>query len=43
MASISIAKRYSEGVTLQYVALSMAEKATITTKLAIAANDNNAH
>ena len=39
MASITIAMRHSQGVTLQYVALSMAEKASITTRLAIAAYD----
>ena len=39
MASITIAMRHSQGVTLQYVSLSMAEKATITTRLAIAAYD----
>ena len=36
MASIAIAMRHSQGVTLQYVALSLAEKASITTRLAIA-------
>ena len=40
MASISIAMRHSQGVTMQYIALSLAEKATITTKLAIASYDN---
>ena len=40
MASISIAMRHSQGVTMQYIALSIADKATITTKLAIAAYDN---
>ena len=39
MASITIAMRHSQGATLQYVSLSMAEKATITTRLAIAAYD----
>ena len=36
MASITIAMRHSQGVTLQYVALSLAEKASVTTRLAIA-------
>ena len=39
MASISIAMRHSQGVTLQYVSLSLAEKASITPRLAIAAYD----
>ena len=39
MASITIAMRHSQGVTLQYVALSIAEKASITIRLAIAAYD----
>ena len=33
MASISIAMRHSQGVTMQYVALSFAEKAVITTRV----------
>ena len=37
MASITIAMRHSQGVTMQYVALSIAEKASITTRLAVAA------
>ena len=37
MAYITIAMRHSQGVTMQYVALGLAEKATITTRLAIAA------
>ena len=37
MALITIAMRHSQGVTMQYIALSVAEKASITTKLAIAA------
>ena len=37
MAHITIAMRHSQGVTMQYVSLSMEEKATITTRLAIAA------
>ena len=36
MAAITIAMRHSQGVTLQYVSLPLSEKATITTKLAIA-------
>ena len=39
MASITIAMRHSQGVTMQYVALTIAEKASITTRLAIAAYD----
>ena len=39
MASICIAMRHSQKVTLQYIALSLAEKASITTRLAIAAYD----
>ena len=35
MAIITIAMRHSQGVTLQYVALTMAEKAVITTRLAV--------
>ena len=37
MANITIAMRHSQGVTMQYVSLSMEDKATITTRLAIAA------
>ena len=37
MALITIAMRHSQGVTLQYVALTMAEKAAITTRLAVEA------
>ena len=37
MASITVAMRHSQGVTMQYVTLSLAEKASITTRLAIAA------
>ena len=36
MAAITIALRHSQGVTMQYIALPLSEKATITTKLAIA-------
>ena len=39
MASITIAKRHSQGVTMQYVKLSIPEKASITTRLAIASYD----
>ena len=39
MASITIAMRHSQGVTMQYVALTLAEKASITNRLAIAAYD----
>ena len=39
MASITVAMRHSQGVTMQYVTLSLAEKASITTRLAIAAYD----
>ena len=35
MATISIAMRHSHGVTLQYVSLTIADKAAITTRLAI--------
>ena len=37
MASITIAMRHSQGVTMQYIALSLPEKASATTKLAIGA------
>ena len=36
MAIITIAMRHSQGVTMQYVALTLEEKAVITTRLAIA-------
>ena len=39
MASICIAMRHSQGVTMQYTALSLSEKAAMTTRLAIAAYD----
>ena len=39
MASITIAMRHSQGVTMQYVKLSIPEKASITTRLAIASYD----
>ena len=41
MAQITIAMRHSQGVTLQYVALSLADKATMTTRLSIAAYTKN--
>ena len=37
MAQITIAMRHSQGVTMQYVALTLEDKAVITTRLAIAA------
>ena len=37
MAQITIAMRHSQGVTMQYVALGLEDKAVITTRLAIAA------
>ena len=37
MTYITIAMRHSQGVTMQYIALGLAEKASITTRLAIAA------
>ena len=37
MANITIAMRHSQGVTMQYVSLSIEEKAVMTTRLAIAA------
>ena len=40
MAKITIALRHSQGVTLQYVSLSLADKASITTRLAIDAYRN---
>ena len=40
MANITIAMRHSQGVTMQYVALSLEEKAVITTRLAVAAYNN---
>ena len=35
MATISIAMRHTQGVTLQYISLSIADKAAITTRLAV--------
>ena len=37
MASITVAMRHSQGVTMQYIKLSLGEKASMTTRLAIAA------
>ena len=42
MASITIAMRHSQGVTMQYVSLTIAEKASITTRLAIGAYSKKA-
>ena len=39
MASITIAMRHSQGVTMQYIRLTIPEKASITTRLAIASYD----
>ena len=36
MASITFAMRYSQSVTMQYISLSLGEKASVTTRLAIA-------
>ena len=41
MAKISIAMRHSQGITLQYVALPLADKAAITTRLAVHAYNDN--
>ena len=41
MAKISIAMRHSQGITMQYVALPLADKAAITTRLAIHAYSEN--
>ena len=35
MAKISIAMRHSQGITMQYIALPLADKAAITTRIAI--------
>lgn len=43
MASITVAMRHSQGVTMQYVALTIAEKASITTRLAIGAYEVKAY
>ena len=42
MAKITIAMRHSQGVTMQYIALSLAERASVTTRLAIAAYEEDA-
>ena len=41
MAAIIIAMRHSQGVTLQYIALTLAEKAAITTRLAISSYEED--
>ena len=41
MAKITIAMRHSQGVTMQYVALSMAERPAFTTRLAIASYEDD--
>ena len=41
MANICIALRHSQGVTMQYIALSLPEKAAFTTRLAIAVYDKD--
>ena len=41
MAKITIALRHLQGVTMQYITLSMAEKAAFTTRLAIASYDED--
>ena len=41
MAKITIAMRHSQGVTMQYVALSIAERAAFTTRLAIASYEDD--
>ena len=40
MAKITIAMRHSQGVTMQYVAFSLADKAATTTRLAVQAYKN---
>ena len=42
MARITIAMRHSQGVTMQYIALPLAERAAFTTRLAIAAYEEDA-
>ena len=42
MAAITIAMRHSQGVTMQYISLPLADKAAITTRLAIHSYDNSA-
>ena len=42
MASITIAMRHSQGVTMQYISLSLGEKASITTRLAISSYKDKA-
>ena len=40
MAKITIAMRHSQGVTMQYIALSIAERAAFTTRLAVASYED---
>jgi len=42
MAAITIAMRHSQGVTMQYISLPLADKAAITTRLAIHSYNNSA-
>ena len=42
MAKITIAMRHSQGVTMQYIALSLAERAGFTTRLAVASYEEKA-
>ena len=41
MAKITVAMRHSQGVTMQYIALSVAERAAYTTRLDIASYDED--
>ena len=41
MAKITIAMRHSQGVTMQYITLSIAERAAFTTRLAIASYEED--
>ena len=40
MAKITIAMRHSQGVTMQHIALSIAERAAFTTRLAVASYED---
>ena len=42
MAKITIAMRHSQGVTMQSIALSLAERAAFTTRLAVASYEEKA-
>ena len=42
MAKITIAMRHSQGVTIQYIALSLAERAAFTSRLAAASYEEKA-